>query len=300
MRRTDPSRDDAESSGRDEVVTARRETTESLPANTTSGMREPVAIAARTPTTTFDPPFDAPSDAVSLLRSRGFAVLDANGTASLLDAPLAGFDALRDAWDGLPPDRYLKDGGTYRTRRHSCFVADRARVVQSPPRAHWQPVEYNALHGGMERWFEPVDPRIVSAPAWSRLIRGLADVCSAVRPVERWSIEAHQFRIDTAGGIGRPTPEGAHRDGVDFVAVLLVARRGVKGGETRIFAADGPDGQRFTMTEPWTMLLLDDARMIHETTPIQPLDGAADEKGIRDTLVVTLRAGGFQGDATPS
>jgi hypothetical protein len=27
-------------------------------------------------------------------------------------------------------------------------------------------------------------------------------------------IEAHQFRIDTAEGIGRPTPEGAHRDGV--------------------------------------------------------------------------------------
>ena len=30
------------------------------------------------------------------------------------------------------------------------------------------------------------------------------------------------YRIDTAGGIGRPTPEGAHRDGVDFVAVVLV------------------------------------------------------------------------------
>jgi hypothetical protein len=24
-------------------------------------------------------------------------------------------------------------------------------------RAHWQPVEYNALHGGLERWFEPIE-----------------------------------------------------------------------------------------------------------------------------------------------
>jgi hypothetical protein len=32
--------------------------------------------------------------------------------------------------------------------------------------------------------------------------------------------------------------------------------------------------------------------VIHETTPIQPLGTA----GHRDTLVVTLRAGGFQGD----
>ena len=47
--------------------------------------------------------------------------------------------------------------------------------------------------------------------------------------------------------------------------------------------------QRFTMSEPWTLLLLDDLRVIHETTPIQPTAS----HGHRDTLVVTLRAGGF-------
>ena len=104
-------------------------------------------------------------------------------------------------------------------------------------------------------------------------------------------VEAHQFRIDTAGGIGRPTPEGAHRDGVDLVAVALVGRHNVKGGETRVFEASGRRGERFTMTEPWSLLLLDDARVIHESTPIQPV-GA---QGHRDTLVVTLRSGGFQG-----
>jgi hypothetical protein len=104
-------------------------------------------------------------------------------------------------------------------------------------------------------------------------------------------VEAHQFRIDTEGGIGRPTPEGAHRDGVDLVAVFLVAREGIKGGETRVFQADGPAGQRFTLTEPWSLLLIDDARVIHETTPIQPVS----EQAWRDTLVVTCRAEGFQG-----
>jgi hypothetical protein len=79
-----------------------------------------------------------------------------------------------------------------------------------------------------------------------------------------------------------------------LVAVLLVARVGVKGGESRVFDADGPAGQRFTLSEPWTALLLDDERVIHETTPIQPL---ADGGGHRDTLVVTLRRGGFQAPA---
>ena len=163
---------------------------------------------------------------------------------------------------------------------------------QAPHRAHWQPVEYNALHGGMQRWFEPVAPAVVAAPAWQALLRALAATSSALRGDRPWFIEAHQFRIDTEGGIGRPTPEGAHRDGVDLVAVFLVGRQGIKGGETRVFQADGPAGQRFTLLEPWSLLLLDDERVIHESTPIQP-EGPT---GHRDTLVLTSRAGGFQGD----
>jgi hypothetical protein len=164
--------------------------------------------------------------------------------------------------------------------------------VQTPHRAHWQPVEYNALHGGMHRLFAPMETATVANPAWERLLRALGAACSAVTPVQPWFVEAHQFRIDTADGIGRPTPEGAHRDGVNFVAVIMIGRHGIKGGETRVFDADGPAGQRFTMTEPWTLLLLDDAAVIHESTPIQPLG----EHGYRDTLVLTWRAGSFQGE----
>ena len=76
------------------------------------------------------------------------------------------------------------------------------------------------------------------------------------------------------------------------MAVLLVGRQDISGGETRVFAANGPDGQRFTLTEPWTLVLLDDTRVIHESTPIQPLQ----DYGYRDTLVLTYQAGGFQGD----
>jgi hypothetical protein len=124
------------------------------------------------------------------------------------------------------------------------------------------------------------------------MLRALGGAASALRGLQPWFAEAHQFRIDTTDGIGRPTPEGAHRDGVDLVAVFLVARSGIKGGETRVFDADGPAGIRFTLTEPWSLMLLDDARVIHESTPIQPLDSA--RVGHRDTLVVTLRGGGFQ------
>jgi hypothetical protein len=170
-----------------------------------------------------------------------------------------------------------------------------SQVTQVPHRAHWQPVQYNALHGGMQRLFEPMLPEMLAQPVWYPLLVWLARVCSDLKGVRPWFVEAHQFRIDTTDGIGRPTPEGAHRDGVDMVAVFLVNREDIKGGETRVFAADGPTGQRFTLTEPWSVLLLDDARVIHESTPIQPLR-ADTQGGHRDTLVITLRAAGFQED----
>jgi hypothetical protein len=241
--------------------------------------------------TTFSPPFADPAQAVGLLQTQGYAVLAPQGLSALAQCPLSALDELRSDWSSLPPDAYLKDGGRYRRRRHSCFVVEGTQLTQSPHRAHWQPVEYNALHGGMQRWFEPMLAPTVAAPAWRHLLLSLGRLCDALKGAQPWYVEAHQFRIDTTDGIGRPTPEGAHRDGVDFVAVVLVGREAVKGGETRVFEADGPNGQRFTMTQPWSLLLLDDARVIHESTPIQPLGPGA----FRDTLVLTYRSGGFQG-----
>lgn len=242
--------------------------------------------------TTPAPPYTDLSRLADAVRSHGYALLRPADVAELAGCSLAELNALVPSWDRLELDNYLKDGGRYRRRRHSCFVDNGAALAPTPHRAHWQPVEYNALHGGMHRLFEPIEPSTIAQPAWNRLLRRLGEVVSQVRGRQTWYVEAHQFRIDTADGIGRPTPEGAHRDGVDFVAVILVDRVNIKGGETRVFEANGPEGKRFTMLEPWTLLLLDDAAMIHESTPIQPLA----DHGHRDTLVLTWRAGAFQGE----
>jgi len=241
---------------------------------------------------TSEPPYTDPSRLADALRGDGYALVRPADVARLAGCTLAELQALAPSWDHLELDNYLKDGGRYRRRRHSCFVDNGSALEQTPHRAHWQPVEYNALHGGMHRLFEPVKDATIADPAWQRLLRALGAVCSQVKAAQPWYVEAHQFRIDTADGIGRPTPEGAHRDGVDYVAVILIDRAGIKGGETRVFEANGPRGQRFTMTEPWTLLLLDDAAVIHESTPIQPLA----QHGHRDTLVLTWRAGSFQGE----
>jgi hypothetical protein len=244
----------------------------------------------------FPPPYCDADQVDGTLRAYGYAVLSPAAVAQWAGSAPADMAALGSHWEAMPHDAYLKDGGRYRKRRHSCYVVQDDQVQAVDHRAHWQPVEYNALHGGMQRWFEPVEAATKNLPAWTHILQALgrtAQTLFASDSSRPWYTEAHQFRIDTAEGIGRPTPEGAHRDGVDLVAVFLVAREGIKGGETRVFDAQGPQGLRFTLTEPWSLMLLDDARMIHESTPIQPLGEAA---GHRDTLVVTLRRQEFQGD----
>jgi hypothetical protein len=239
-----------------------------------------------------------PKPAAQALLQDGLSLLQPDDFQATLSLPAADWQSqwpdLAKSWDRLPPDTHLRDGGHYRHRRHACYVQTLASntLQATPHRAHWQPTDYNALHGGYERWFEPVEPTVSQAALWTGLLLALGRLFAQVKPAPQWSIEAHQFRIDTAGGVGRPTPEGAHRDGVDFVVVMLVGRQGVKGGETRVFDAHGPSGVRFVMTEPLTALLLDDTRVIHETTPIQPSGEPAG--GYRDTLVLTYRAAGFQ------
>lgn len=238
------------------------------------------------------PPLTPRTDLPARLAGEGFAVIDAATVAAMAGAAPDQLAALAPSWDDLPPDAYLRDGGHYRRRRHDSYVLGPAGLQLAPHRAHWQSLDYNALHGGMQRWFEPVDATVRARPAWQALVSCFGALFTQVRGVSPWYVEAHQFRIDTTGGIGRPTPEGAHRDGVDFVVVVLVDRVGIKGGETRVFDAQGPQGLRFSLAQPWSAMLMDDARVIHESTPIQPVDGA----GHRDTLVLTYRAGAFQGE----
>lgn len=239
-------------------------------------------------------PLEQPTSPEALVRSlgrSGYGWMGPESTRGLTGLNAEGWQRLRRYWANLPQDPYLKDGGRYRARRHASLTFDVAGAALrlEPHRAHWQPVEYNALHGGMNRWFEPLESTFLEEPGLRRSISSMASLLAHVRPAERLFIEVHQVRIHTASGIGRPTPEGAHRDGVDFAAVWLVGRDDVTGGETRVFEADGPHGVRFTMTAPGSVLVLDDRRVVHETTPIMP----GERVGMRDTLVVTYRTGGF-------
>ena len=132
------------------------------------------------------PPLTPASELLSNLRQQGYAVLAPASVCALAGVAPADLQALAPYWNDLPPDQYLKDGGRYRRRRHASLEVTDQAVHLMPHRAHWQPLSYNALHGGMQRWFEPVAPDVLAKPAWQALLVWLAQVASSVQGRQTW------------------------------------------------------------------------------------------------------------------
>lgn len=239
---------------------------------------------------------DAPSvialsEARRSLNEQGFAFVPGAIAATALNVQAQASADFVQSWEHLSLDTYLADGGKYRLRRHASLTQDfePPALAEVAYRPHWQPKGYNHLHGGVFRHFEPVERAIARHPAYLGMIDGLGQLFASLMPVKRWYVEAHQFRIDASAGEARPTPEGAHRDGVDYVALVLIRRGTVAGGVTSIFSNDRKLLATEKLSEPWSLMLLDDARVIHSTTPITAAGGTP----IRDTLVLTYRKDGF-------
>ena len=196
-------------------------------------------------------------------------------------------DAFVDSWNDLALDTYMADGGRYRRRRHAVFALTGETLTRLPDQPHYQSTEYNALNGGIERWFEPVSDATARNPVLTALIAACRDAFP-LDPQLTWRAELHQFRIEaTAAAAGLPTPEGRHRDGVDWVCVLLVRRTNLAEGTTEIFRPDGAPLGAFTLTDPFDAVFLDDHRVMHGVTAVHPLD--PDAPGFRDVLVLTFK-----------
>jgi hypothetical protein len=228
------------------------------------------------------------------LQAQGFAFVPAvEMQAALRQSGLSDWAGFARSWDDLGLDTYMADGGRYRRRRFAAFaVTARAAIERKPHQPHYQSRDHNALNGGIERWFDPVEPAIGAHPA----LRAVLGLCHGTfhpltpsnRQPDQWHVEVHQFRIEArADAAGQPTPEGMHQDGVDWVLVLLVRRENVAHGETSIHDLQRRLLGSFTLAEPMDAAFVDDNRCFHGVTPVLPLDDS--RPAWRDVLVVTFR-----------
>ncbi|WP_459609705.1 2OG-Fe dioxygenase family protein, partial [Dickeya oryzae] len=88
-------------------------------------------------------------------------------TQSLLSAEdedmLDDWTEFQESWNRLEQDQFMKDGGTYRFRRHGVYSATSTSGVQiEPPQPHYQSVTYNTLTAVFALTISPpIEPSIL-------------------------------------------------------------------------------------------------------------------------------------------
>jgi hypothetical protein len=233
------------------------------------------------------------SAVIAELRAHDFAQASAGQMRALLPAAsLQAWAAFAASWNDLGMDTYMADGGHYRRRRFGAFAVSADAIAAKPQQPHYQSRDYNPLNGGVERWFQPLTRELAAHPVLQALLRLCHAVFSALTPPAlapaSWHVECHQFRIEArAGERAEPTPEGLHRDGVDWVLVVLVARSNIAEGVTTIYDARRQPLGRFTLTAPLDAAFVDDGRVYHGVTAVRPVQAA--RPAYRDVLVITFR-----------
>ncbi len=222
------------------------------------------------------------------IAKKNFAFLTQPATQSLLSFPSSDWKAFQESWDMLEQDLYMKDGGTYRYRRHATYSLDPYDVPKlQPAQPHYQTLDYNPLNGGIARHFAHVEERTLANPAYLSTLGLCAALFGSLAPFYAWHIEVHQFRILAQSQGASPTPEGVHRDGVDFVFMMLVNRVNVREGSTRIYDLQREPLGQYTLTHPMEVAIVNDHHVMHGVTPILPENEHM--IGYRDVLVITFR-----------
>ena len=218
------------------------------------------------------------ADLSHAIREAGFAFHAGSAMLATMRGRNAAFDwaSFSSSWNDLGLDLYMADGGRYRRRRFAAYRITRDAVECKPHQPHYQSRDYNPLNGDIERWFEPIRPEIAEHPA----LRNLMDICRSVfnfpddlARATPWHAEAHQFRIEARADTAGLPPEGMHRDGIDWVCVVLVNCKNVESGTTEIYDSDAMSPIA-TLVEALDTVFLDDIRVRHGVTPILPQDPA--------------------------
>lgn len=235
------------------------------------------------------------TDIAAQLSRRDFLFVDARDTIALLSeiaaAPIGDDQLFLDSWNRLQQDEYMADGGKYRKRRHAAYaIQNSGECAQLMPyQPHYQTVDYNPLNGGVARYFAPILDDLHHSPTLAALLELGNRLFSQMTGNHQWHIELHQFRIEARDGrLGKPTPEGVHRDGVDFVIVVMIKRVNIDSGATTIFDLEHNLVGEFMLRTGFDMVLVNDRKVYHGVTPITQIDPAAE--AFRDVLVITFRA----------
>lgn len=177
-------------------------------------------------------------------------------------------------WNHLDHDPYLHDKGTYRQRRYAEMIydADTDILTNTHNAMFYQSKAYNTVNGGTRK-FSLIDEELLNGSLLQRILKYFAGRFAKALSVSRLELYLHQVRIlGSPNQIGLPTPEGIHKDGVDFSCQVLFGRDNVSGGESIIYNNNKTPLIGATMMDPLDFYCFRDPDIYHSVTPIFPIN----------------------------
>jgi len=199
------------------------------------------------------------------------------------------YKTFKSSWNNLELDNHMADNGKYRYRRYSvinCYP--NLELEYLPIEPHFQKIEYNDLNGGVFRHYSPFEERVLRSLLLKKIINLCCRIFNQVKYKSLcWRVECHQFRvIPPTNESAFPTPEGRHRDGVEYVFMMLIERKNITGGVTNIYNHSNACVATHTLELSQECILLDDTKVMHEVSPVN--SGLIDTS-YRDVMVLTFR-----------
>lgn len=194
------------------------------------------------------------------------------------------------SWNNLVTDLYMADHGTYRKRRYNNFSYDfenkSLTINQGTP--HFQEKKYNSANGDQNRYYHSLEKETLESRAFQKILDFYIQVIGKITHYNKWIIETHQFRIISEHQKpGLPTPEGQHRDGVNYVFIMLINRKNIFGGKNRFRRIFDKKNMEIMLLNSFDAILLDDHKFLHSVTPI--VQKQQNISAYRDTLVITFK-----------
>ncbi|MFI7116254.1 2OG-Fe dioxygenase family protein [Amycolatopsis sp. NPDC049868] len=225
------------------------------------------------------------------LREQGYSLVRAEDLP--LDPAVRRHEAtLAAEWENLGADNYLKNGGRFRERRYGrfCYIPAEHSIRLLAHRPYFQSEMANSYAGGIQRVVDPVTETSVKNP----LMNALIEFNYAQFPAkdehadDAWEVACHQFRIIARPDeLGEPTPEGIHRDEIDFGAIHLMSRTNVTGGLSKIYDNEREQIAEFALESRMDTMFWADRDVLHAVTPIKPADTS--RSAVRDILILGYR-----------
>lgn len=222
------------------------------------------------------------------LKNERFVIGDSNELLNIDFLSMPDWSEFKNFWNNLEIDKYMNDGGSYRYRRFGKFkwFADGNKLEQQPHVPYYQPLYFNPLNGGMNRYFAPVTENMANNQVFRTLLLELANNYGEIEDVQTWKINTYFNRILARPNMqGLPVPEGKHRDGVKFSCLFMTDKINVSGGETTLIdIMHQKPIFNGTLEKQNQMLIFRDDTVFHDTTPIEVISGR--NYGYRDLLVI--------------